>query len=38
MRGIEVDKGLKGDQVCNNEVSFRLRCLQVTANSFKATG
>jgi hypothetical protein len=34
-RGIEVDKGSEGDQVCNSEVSFLLRCLQVTANSFE---
>jgi hypothetical protein len=36
-RGIEVDKGLEGDQVRDGEVSFRLRCLQVKANSFEAT-
>jgi hypothetical protein len=29
MKGIEVDKGLEGDQVHDGEVSFRLRCLQV---------
>jgi hypothetical protein len=36
-RGIEVDEGLEGYQVCDGEVSFWLRCLQVTANSFEAT-
>jgi hypothetical protein len=35
-RGIEIDEGSEGDQVLNSEVSFRLRCLQVTANSFEA--
>jgi hypothetical protein len=36
-RGIEVDEGSESDQVRDGEVSFRLKCLQVTANSFEAT-
>jgi hypothetical protein len=36
-RGIEVDEGSEVDQVCDGEVSFQLRCLQVAANSFEAT-
>jgi hypothetical protein len=34
-REIEVDKKSEDDQVHDGEVSFQLKCLQVTANSFK---